>query len=52
MVPLLDILQSVPILSFLPTVILSLVAAFPLQRRPGTGEHHPHFYQSGLEYDV
>jgi NitT/TauT family transport system permease protein len=29
MVPLLDILQSIPILSFLPTVILLLVAAFP-----------------------
>jgi NitT/TauT family transport system permease protein len=29
MIPLLDILQSIPILSFLPTVILLLVAAFP-----------------------
>ena len=29
MVPLLDILQSVPILSFLPAVVLALVAAFP-----------------------
>jgi NitT/TauT family transport system permease protein len=29
MIPLLDILQSIPILSFLPTVILVLVAAFP-----------------------
>ena len=29
MVPVLDILQSVPILSFLPTVTLALVAAFP-----------------------
>ena len=29
MVPLLDILQSVPILSFLPAVTLALVAAFP-----------------------
>jgi NitT/TauT family transport system permease protein len=29
MVPLLDILQSIPILSFLPVVILALVAAFP-----------------------
>ncbi|HLZ59785.1 MAG TPA: ABC transporter permease subunit [Ktedonosporobacter sp.] len=29
MVPLLDILQSIPILSFLPAVILALVAAFP-----------------------
>jgi NitT/TauT family transport system permease protein len=29
MVPLLDVLQSIPILSFLPAVILALVAAFP-----------------------
>jgi NitT/TauT family transport system permease protein len=29
MVPVLDILQSIPILSFLPAVILALVAAFP-----------------------
>lgn len=29
MVPILDILQSIPILSFLPLVILALVAAFP-----------------------
>ncbi|HJT57258.1 MAG TPA: ABC transporter permease subunit [Ktedonobacteraceae bacterium] len=29
MIPLLDILQSIPILSFMPAVILALVAAFP-----------------------
>lgn len=29
MVPVLDILQSIPILSFLPTVVLALVALFP-----------------------
>jgi NitT/TauT family transport system permease protein len=29
MIPLLDILQSIPILSFLPAVVLALVAAFP-----------------------
>ena len=29
MIPLLDILQSIPILSFLPVVTLALVAAFP-----------------------
>ncbi len=29
MVPVLDILQSIPILSFLPVVTLALVAAFP-----------------------
>ncbi|HLH62697.1 MAG TPA: ABC transporter permease subunit [Ktedonobacteraceae bacterium] len=29
MIPILDILQSIPILSFMPAVILALVAAFP-----------------------
>ncbi len=29
MVPILDILQSIPILSFLPTVVLALIAIFP-----------------------
>jgi NitT/TauT family transport system permease protein len=29
MIPILDILQSIPILSFMPAVILTLVAAFP-----------------------
>src|SRR6266487_4173395 len=29
MIPVLDILQSIPILSFLPAVVLALVAAFP-----------------------
>ncbi len=29
MIPILDVLQSIPILSFLPAVILALVAAFP-----------------------
>ena len=29
MVPLLDILQSIPVLGFLPSVVLALVAAFP-----------------------
>jgi NitT/TauT family transport system permease protein len=29
MVPVLDILQSIPILSFLPVIILALIAAFP-----------------------
>ena len=29
MIPLLDILQSIPVLSFLPGVMLSMVALFP-----------------------
>ena len=32
LIPLLDILQSIPVLSFLPGVVLALVATFPNQR--------------------
>jgi NitT/TauT family transport system permease protein len=32
LIPLLDILQSIPVLSFLPAVVLALVAVFPNQR--------------------
>jgi NitT/TauT family transport system permease protein len=32
LIPLLDILQSIPVLSFLPAVVLALVAIFPSQR--------------------
>jgi NitT/TauT family transport system permease protein len=32
LIPLLDILQSIPVLSFLPAVVLALVALFPGQR--------------------
>ncbi|MFK0731823.1 MAG: ABC transporter permease [Gloeotrichia echinulata GP01] len=32
MIPLLDILQSIPVLSFLPGVVLALIALFPGQR--------------------
>jgi NitT/TauT family transport system permease protein len=32
LIPLLDILQSIPVLSFLPGVVLALIALFPCQR--------------------
>lgn len=32
LIPLLDILQSIPVLSFLPSVVLALIAIFPGQR--------------------
>ncbi len=32
LIPLLDILQSIPVLSFLPSIVLSLIALFPGQR--------------------
>ena len=48
LMPLLDVLQSVPILSFLPVVLLSLSAVLPPPRSRACG-HCAHFYQSGLE---
>lgn len=46
LIPLLDILQSIPILSFMPAVVLALVAAFPdrnlgleLLPAPGGDQH-------------
>jgi hypothetical protein len=41
MIPLLDTLQSIPVLSFLPGVMISMAALWPLrrkQRRSGAGE--------------
>jgi NitT/TauT family transport system permease protein len=32
MIPLLDVLQSIPVLSFLPTVVLAMIAVFPHRR--------------------
>jgi NitT/TauT family transport system permease protein len=32
MIPLLDVLQSIPVLSFLPTVVLAMIAIFPHKR--------------------
>ncbi|MEJ2683705.1 MAG: ABC transporter permease subunit [Candidatus Sulfobium sp.] len=32
MIPLLDVLQSIPVLSFLPTVVLAMIAIFPHRR--------------------
>ena len=53
MVPLLDILQSIPVLSFLPGVMLAMVALFP-HRQLGVelGAHTAHLYRAGLEHGL
>ena len=44
----LDILQSIPVLSFLPGVMLAMVTA----DRPGVRCHHPHLHRPGLEHGL
>lgn len=53
MIPLLDILQSIPVLSFLPGVMLAMVSLFP-HRQLGVelGSHSAHLYGPGLEYGL
>jgi len=38
MLPLLDILQSIPVLSFLPGVMLAMMALFPRRAKAGADE--------------
>ena len=53
MVPLLDILQSIPVLSFLPGVMLAMVALFPHhQLGVELGAILLDFYRPGLEHGV
>ncbi len=50
MLPILDILQSIPILSFMPGVVLGLVALFPHSNaRAGARRDPTHLHQPGLE---
>ncbi len=49
LLPILDVLQSVPILSFLPLVLLGLTAVLPQGLGTELAAVHPHFYQPGLE---
>ena len=53
MIPLLDVLQSIPVLSFLPGVMLAMVALFP-GRQLGVelGAILLDFHRSSLEYGV
>ena len=53
MIPLLDILQSIPVLSFLPGVMLAMVALFPASPdRRGDGRHPAHLHRAGVEHGV
>ena len=53
LLPLLDILQSIPVLSFLPGVMLAMVALFPGQAAgPRTGFDSADFYGAGVEHRV
>ena len=53
MIAILDILQSIPVLSFLPGVMLAMVALVSHPpARPGTRFHRPHFHRTGLEHGL
>ena len=53
LIPLLDILQSIPVLGFAPSLILVFVALFP-HNNVGLeiAGHHRHLHRPGLEHDV
>ena len=53
MVPLLDTLQSIPVLSFLPGVMVAMVALFPTKQiGRGAGLHSADFHRASVEHDV
>ena len=52
LMPLLDVLQSVPILSFLPVVLLEPDRHLPRTARRRAGFDRPDLYQPGLEPDL
>ena len=53
LIPLLDILQSIPVLSFLPGVMVAMVAVSPTTiGREGNGFDFADLYRPGLEYRV
>ncbi len=53
MIPLLDVLQSIPVLSFLPGVMLAMVALFPgRQLGVEAGRDPADFYRAGVEHGV
>ena len=53
LVPLLDILQSIPVLGFMPGLVLALVALFPhSQHGPGDGRGGDDLHRPGLEHDL
>ena len=51
MIPALDVLQTIPVLSFLPPVTLALITLMPgNELRAGIGMHHHDFHRPSLEY--
>ena len=53
MIPLLDVLQSIPVLSFLPGVMLAMVALFPGQAvGRGGGRDPADLYRASMEHGV
>ena len=53
MIAALDIMQSIPVLSFLPPVMLAMISLFPdAAYRCGTGGDRADFYRRGVEYGV
>ena len=53
MIPLLDVLQSIPVLSFLPGVMLAMVALVSRQTTGrGSGSDPAHFHRPGVEHGV
>ena len=53
MIPLLDTLQSIPVLSFLPGVMVAMVALFPdAPARRGAGIDPADFYRASVEHGV
>ena len=52
LIPLLDVLQSVPILGYLSFTVVFFFAGSRQRARAGTGGNLCHFHQPGLEYGV
>jgi NitT/TauT family transport system permease protein len=53
MIAALDILQSIPVLSFLPPVMLAMIALFPdAAHRRGDGRDRADLYRRGVEHGV
>ena len=52
LIPLLDTLQSIPVLSFLPGVMLAMVALFPNRQLESNWGNPADLHRASLEYDV
>jgi NitT/TauT family transport system permease protein len=52
LIPLLDILQSIPVLGFLPGLVLVLIAFSTHEHRTRVGLHHHDLHRPGVEHDI